>query len=193
MSTTPPPGPWGEQPPPPPGTGYPAPPPGSWQAPGTYPPPPPASWSSPQGYPPTGGMWAGQGSVGGTLAGWWYRVGATVIDGVLLGVLGAILQAILGRVGGETIEVIVGVVYYVVLLGQRGQTVGCMALGVKVVDQRAGGPIGYPRAFLRWLVEGLLFVVLFIPWVVDILWPLWDTHNQTLHDKAAGSVLIRTS
>jgi uncharacterized RDD family membrane protein YckC len=28
---------------------------------------------------------------------------------------------------------------------------------------------------------------------VDILWPLWDRQKQTLHDKIAGTVVLRTS
>ena len=27
---------------------------------------------------------------------------------------------------------------------------------------------------------------------LDVLWPLWDRQNQTLHDKAAGTVVLRT-
>jgi len=26
---------------------------------------------------------------------------------------------------------------------------------------------------------------------LDLLWPLWDRRNQTLHDKAAGTVVLR--
>ena len=29
--------------------------------------------------------------------------------------------------------------------------------------------------------------------ILDILWPLWDKQNQTLHDKAAGTVVLRTN
>jgi len=33
---------------------------------------------------------------------------------------------------------------------------------------------------------------LFFPWVLDVLFPLWDAKNQTLHDKVAGTVVITT-
>jgi uncharacterized RDD family membrane protein YckC len=28
--------------------------------------------------------------------------------------------------------------------------------------------------------------------LLDVLWPLWDAKNQTLHDKAVGTVVLRT-
>jgi len=32
-----------------------------------------------------------------------------------------------------------------------------------------------------------------IPLIVDLLWPIWDKRNQTLHDKFANTLLVRTS
>jgi uncharacterized RDD family membrane protein YckC len=54
-----------------------------------------------------------------------------------------------------------------------------------------GDPIGYARAFLRWLVSAALWWVLYVGGLVDVLWPLWDDRNQSLHDKAANSVVVR--
>jgi uncharacterized RDD family membrane protein YckC len=91
------------------------------------------------------------------------------------------------------------VVYGTVLCGgPRGQTVGMMAAGVRAVGDEDRGVLGYGRAFGRALVEGvlrlinLLFFVLGLLWVLDMLFPLWDKKRQTLHDKVAGSVVIRT-
>jgi hypothetical protein len=39
--------------------------------------------------------------------------------------------------------------------------------------------------------HALLVIILFIPVVIDLLWPLWDTKNQTLHDKFAKTVVVR--
>ena len=43
------------------------------------------------------------------------------------------------------------------------------------------------------LLEYVLAFVFFLPWVLDMLFPLWDRKNQTLHDKAVGSVVIHKS
>ena len=169
--------------PPPPGPaagGYP-PPPGY----GNYP-PPPTSWSQPG----PGTDWAA--APAGYLAGWWYRVGATVIDGLILAVPNFALSYGVGR-GGSLLSLIISAGYITLMLGARGQTLGNMAVGTRVVDSRTAGPVTYAKALGRWAAEFLLIILFFLPWVVDILWPLWDRQKQTLHDKMAGTVVLRTS
>ena len=93
----PPPPPPGNYPPPPggytpPGSNYPPPPPGNYPPypQGNYP-PPPTSWSQP-GWQQPGPTWNGPSdAAGGYLAGWWRRVAATIIDGVLVGVVLSII------------------------------------------------------------------------------------------------------
>jgi hypothetical protein len=36
-----------------------------------------------------------------------------------------------------------------------------------------------------------MFILFVVPWVIDMLWPLWDPRNQTLHDKVVNSVVVR--
>lgn len=124
------------------------------------------------------------------LAGWWLRVGATIIDGLVLIIPNALLRYG-GGVGGSILSVIVDAAYVTLMLGNRGQTVGNMAVHTRVVDSRTGGPISYGKALGRWASEFLLVILFFIPWILDILWPLWDRENQTLHDKMAGTVVLR--
>jgi uncharacterized RDD family membrane protein YckC len=121
------------------------------------------------------------------LAGWWYRVGATLIDVIIVGVVSGVLS--LAGTGGRIVGVLVGVVYQVVLVGRLGRTVGQMAVGTKTLDERSGSPIGYPRALLRWFVTALLGITI-IGGIIDDLWPLWDDRNQTLHDKVVSSVVV---
>jgi uncharacterized RDD family membrane protein YckC len=90
------------------------------------------------------------------------------------------------------------VVYGTVLCGSsRGQTVGMMAVGVRAVRAGSLETLGYGRALARALVEGVLrlvdlvFFVLGLVWLLDMLFPLWDKKRQTLHDKVAGSVVLR--
>ncbi len=63
---------------------------------------------------------------------------------------------------------------------------------MKAVDAGAGAPIGYGRALGRAVVEYLMFVVLIVPWVLDMLFPLWDPRRQTLHDKFTNTVVVKT-
>jgi uncharacterized RDD family membrane protein YckC len=81
--------------------------------------------------------------------------------------------------------------------GRRGQTVGMMAVGVRAVRDGTRDVVGYGPAFGRSLMEqilrliGVVSIVLGLPWLLDMLWPLWDARNQTLHDKVAKTVVIR--
>jgi len=77
--------------------------------------------------------------------------------------------------------------------GQAGQTIGMKATGVRVVNASDGrSPIGYGKALGRAVVEYVLAFLLLIPWIIDMLFPLWDRMNQTLHDKAVSAVVIKT-
>jgi uncharacterized RDD family membrane protein YckC len=130
---------------------------------------------------------------GGYLAGWWIRVGATIIDWLIVSVVAGIIFYGAGGSGRgfQFTDWGLFLLYSFILLGvPRAQTVGMMALGTRVIDGNTGGPIGYARSFGRAAVYFLLAIT-FIGGLLDILWPLWDKRNQTLHDKAIGSLLIR--
>ena len=90
------------------------------------------------------------------------------------------------------------VIYATVLYGgARGQTVGMMAVGVRVVRDGAHDALGYGQAFWRALVEQFLrilatvTIILGLIWLLDMLFPLWDKKQQTLHDKVVRTVVIR--
>lgn len=68
----------------------------------------------------------------------------------------------------------------VLLVGTAGCTIGHRLLGLHV-RRAAGGPLGVVGAALR-----TLLLLLVIPPVV------WDADGRGLHDKAAGSVIVRT-
>jgi uncharacterized RDD family membrane protein YckC len=90
-------------------------------------------------------------------------------------------------------------VYATILCGgQRGQTVGMRAVGVRVVRDGTMDVLGYGMALARAVVEqvfrllGSAIIFLGIVWLLDMLWPLWDKKRQTLHDKVVSTVVIRT-
>jgi uncharacterized RDD family membrane protein YckC len=68
---------------------------------------------------------------------------------------------------------------------KRGQTIGMMLYGIAVRDDRDGGQVRVGRAALR----SLILVALF-GFFIDSLWPLWDPKRQSLHDKAARTVVV---
>src|SRR5262249_37823719 len=113
-----------------------------------------------------------------------------IIDGILVGIIDAILRAILGYGVGVSLGLVVSIVYFTVLIGSsRGQTVGQMALGIRVIDFNTGGPIGYGRAFVRWLVS----IVSAVGFPLGYPSMLWDKEKQCWRDKAthAGGVPVQ--
>jgi uncharacterized RDD family membrane protein YckC len=65
-----------------------------------------------------------------------------------------------------------------------------MIVGTRAVRLATGRPIGYGAALGRAAFEELMAAIFFVPWVVDVLFPLWDPMNQTLHDKVSGTIVV---
>lgn len=162
--------------------------------------PPPSAYGAPG---PTGGRGRGRGqenedAFGRPLATWGQRLGAVVIDELFIFIVTFCAVFALGlrkTFGGAVISLVMAGVYYAVLNGSElGQTFGKRAMGIQVRDIGAsGGTIGVQRAALRYVTVGLFRIVPFFGLftLLDGLWPLWDRHRQALHDKIAGSVVVR--
>ena len=115
----------------------------------------------------------------------WIRVVGTIIDAVLLGVIGGVLFAAMGNTG-QGISFVIGIGYYVGM-NANGGTLGKRAVGLRLQSDKTGDDIGYGAALVRYVVALASAIVLFIGY----LWVIWDDKNQTWHDKAAGSVVIK--
>lgn len=102
------------------------------------------------------------------------RLGAFVIDAVLSAlVAGAFVQP------PELWSYAPLTAAYVLLVPLVGQTPGMRLLGLRLVTMQ-GGPLPLPRALLRFVLLGLL-----LPAVIT------DPDGRGLHDKAAGTVVLR--
>jgi uncharacterized RDD family membrane protein YckC len=166
---------------------------------------PPVGWEQPIAGPPG---WAGQ-----PLAGWGRRVGATLLDGLILLIpVGAlivlvIVVALSSEVGAVVTGILSALAYLVVVLvyapvlmgreGERnGQTWGKQVLGIRVARD-SGQPIEFGYGLLReFVVKGLLFGFVggwffSIPTILDFLWPLWDDQNRSLHDMVVKSHVLQ--
>lgn len=175
----------------------------------------PPTFPTQSGYPPPGPY---ETPSGAPYATWGIRVGGYLIDAVIFLVVLVVLFVLphthalelhlAGRRGTRRrnfsavpflITGVLWIAYGTFLCGSpRGQTVGMMAVGVRAVRDESLGELGYGRALGRALFEGvlrlinLLFFLLGLVWILDMLFPLWDKKRQTLHDKVAGSVVLRT-
>jgi uncharacterized RDD family membrane protein YckC len=123
----------------------------------------------------------------GPRAGFWRRFAASFVDGICLSIVGFVLRAAVGGGAGSGLGFLITGAYFTAMIGRaEGQTLGQMALGIRVIDFSTGGPIGYPRALLRWIVSYISALVL----LLGYLWMLWDREKQTWHDKAANAVVV---
>jgi uncharacterized RDD family membrane protein YckC len=169
-------------------------------------PEPPGGWQTPM-------QQQAPGWVGAPLAGWGARVGATLLDGLILLVPVVVLVVIVVAIaaGSDVGAVVVGIVgflayilaalFYAPVLMARGgdnngQTWGKQILGIKVIRDN-GQPFDLGSAFLReFVVKNLLFGTVgsfffAIPTILDWLWPLWDDQNRALHDMLVSTHVMK--
>lgn len=121
---------------------------------------------------------------------------ASLIDGLLLGCVGAVVCVVWGigaagdghgGFGGTLLLVLLlmQLAYFTLLQGGSGMaSLGKRALGLMVVGSD-GQPIGYGRAALRY------FILMITSYLLPLLLvALFTRRRQGLHDFAAGSVVI---
>lgn len=70
--------------------------------------------------------------------------------------------------------------------GRTGQSFGRRVVGIKLVGEQSGAPIGAGSAFLRDLCHAADSAACY----VGFLWPLWDERNQTFADKIVKTIVV---
>jgi uncharacterized RDD family membrane protein YckC len=139
--------------------------------------------------PSAGAQPGATGRASGPRAGFWRRFAAAFLDGLLVGIVAALLGLAL-KGAGSVLALLAGIAYFTYLEGgPTGQTLGKRALGIRVVSFDTGGAIGYGRGFIRYIGRIVSAVVIYIGY----LWMLWDPEKQTWHDKFASAVVVPVS
>ncbi|MFK5583616.1 RDD family protein [Serinicoccus sp. LYQ131] len=201
----------------------------------------PNPYAGQTGQSPYQGEWQGQMTPGGyqqqnvpstpdgqPLAGWWHRVGARILDGLLIGIVGGALATFLvpGFFQGymdwaatmddpfapppaELVALqlrwtltlgIIGILYEVVMVSLAGGTVGKLITGLRVRLRDEPGKIGWGPSVMRALVyQGVGLIaqlnaalsVLGLFHLINVLWPLWDSKKQAIHDKVAKTNVVK--
>jgi len=130
-------------------------------------------------------------------ASWGRRVAARVLDTLL--VLAVQIAAFLAAAATDLllarllaiVFLLLPLLYFPLFHAYAdGQTPGKGLLGIAV--ERPQGSLGFGRALWRTVVE-LIMGILVPLGVADVFWPLWDRRNQSLHDKCADTVVVRTA
>lgn len=167
---------------------------------GSTPPPPP-----PPPPPPSGGYQAPQGVATGAHASWILRVGAYLIDYALLLPFSIVLFIFIPKTvttnlngtistsqsaGNAGLALLMNLIIVVIwvynraIMGGKGASVGKKALGLKLISEQTGEPIGAVKAFVRDFVHVVDSICM-----IGYLFPLWDQKRQTLADKIMTTVV----
>ena len=117
--------------------------------------------------------------------GFWIRFVAAFIDGVVISFISFVFSVIVGM--PVVSAIIIPWLYYWLFTGLKGQTLGKMAVGIKVVNAEGSVP-GLGIAALR---EILGKIVSSIVIYLGFLWIAWDVQKQGWHDKIASTYVVR--
>ncbi len=167
---------------------------------------PPAGYVAPQASGWTPGL---------TYGGFWIRVVARIVDALILGIplsvvfLGvALAGGLLGSAANSSnqnaqsgVALAVGgifIVFYLLVLvavigyqiyfwGTSGSTPGMRLFKLRIVDAVTGGPIGFSRATIRWLMTLVNSWACYLGWI----WVAFDPRKQGWHDKVANTVVVQ--
>ena len=130
------------------------------------------------------------------------RVLAIIVDGLVLGVLFWVMSLLFGSSSAEggaasaslgtlgtLLYAILAFAYFTLLEGQRGQTLGKMLLGIKVVREDNGEVPGLGAAAIRTVLR--IIDALPFAYLVGFISILISSKNQRLGDMAANTLVVR--
>jgi uncharacterized RDD family membrane protein YckC len=146
---------------------------------------------------PTG---AGIPGVVGPYAKFSTRFVGALVDAVLLLLVSVPLLVIHSREVRSPVEIVIGAIYGILLVGLMSGTVGNYVARTRVV-RRTGALPGLARAAVRWFVlfgPGVLiglvapqFRAVSLVWAVAVVAPiLFSSTRQGLHDRASGVFVV---
>lgn len=200
----------------PPPPGYPAPAPGGAQPAGGYGYPPGPGYLPPPAYPQGAGYPGFYPPPPAPYADWLRRLGAVIIDSLIVAVPLLALFLIAGLLSAGNLHCTTdqfgttrctgspnpaSIVLYIIgwltaiglglylcyREGTTGQTPGKRLVGIRLVRERDYQVLGFGMAFVRRIAHILDSLPCYLGW----LWPLWDAKRQTFADKVMGSVVLR--
>ncbi len=134
-------------------------------------------------------------------AGFWCRVGASIIDTILLLLLVApLLTMVYGQSYWTEFEAVTGfwnsVINYLLPVTAvlafwfyKSATPGKMALKISIVDAKTGCKPSVGQLIGRYLA----YYVSVIPFCLGFIWVGIDKRKQGWHDKLAGTVVVRNA
>jgi uncharacterized RDD family membrane protein YckC len=120
-------------------------------------------------------------------AGFWVRLGAGVIDLLILGFIAGIIAYFFpAPVIWVTSGLVISLAYWLGFWVWRGQTPGKMAVGIKII-RTDSSPVKWQCALYRFLGYIVSAATLFI----GFIWVAFDGRKQGIHDKIADTYVVK--
>jgi uncharacterized RDD family membrane protein YckC len=131
-------------------------------------------------------------------AGFWARVGAALIDSLLVGLILVPLVRLIYGDEYQTLKLVQGpadllislilpAIAIVIFWINRQATPGKMAISARIVDEKTGGKPTTGQLIGRYLG----YYVSIFPLFLGLIWVAFDPRKQGWHDKLAGTVVVR--
>jgi len=134
-------------------------------------------------------------------AGFWIRLGALLIDSVIIFIVIVIplswiygdaywlsdqwVQGFWDLVLGRVVPIVATIWFWLRFYATPGK----MATKLKIVDARTGNKLTLSQAVIRYFA----YIVSIVPLGLGFIWIGIDEKKQGWHDKLAGSVVIKTN
>lgn len=123
-------------------------------------------------------------------AGFWIRLGANLLDGLLITIAVFIIGALIGlnADGRESYQGIINLLYSLLLpVLWYGYTVGKRICGVRIAKMD-GSKVGIGTMLLRTIVSGFVYVItLGIGLIVSLFMVVFRQDKRSLHDMIANT------
>lgn len=136
-------------------------------------------------------------------AGFWIRVGAAIIDTLLIMVITFPLLVsiygwdyfdaeVTGMIAGPAdalISWVLPAVAVILFWVYRQATPGKMLLSLRIQDANSGGRLSWGQSIGRYLA----YFVATLPLCLGLIWVAFDKKKQGWHDKLAHTVVVKTT
>lgn len=125
-----------------------------------------------------------------TYGSFWERFAAIFIDGIILAIVKFMIGFLISSWPFLTENLVSVIIYWLYFAlqesGSNQATIGKRAMGLRVTDLN-GHRVSFARATGRHFGKIISFIIILIGYFMMI----WDDRNQTLHDKMAGTLIVK--
>ena len=118
------------------------------------------------------------------------RFVAVLIDAIIIAIIAGILAIPLQTRLSGAVSLLIFLLYYILLEGAYGQTVGKMAVKIKVVRED-GTKIDYTDAVVRTVLRIIDAIPFVVPYLLGAIFIWTSDKRQRLGDRSAHTVVVK--